>query len=138
MPNWHTTNRPTLPESRILSASQRLRTVALHCGSYEALLAEAGHGEAVYCDPPYLAHEKSGTFTGYTADAFPHTKHLELVALAKAAAGRGAFVAISNHDNKRTRRLYEDFFVSSLEVRRSVAAAINHRGARLELLVTLP
>lgn len=73
---------------------------------FRAALTQAGPGDFVYCDPPYLPEEgEEITFTGYS-EAFGIGDHVDLAALARAAADRGAKVVVSNHDSAFIRQTY--------------------------------
>lgn len=125
---------PRVPEQEVLNASARLKRVALHVGSFEALLSEARAGDVVYCDPPYLADEGQSSFASYTAESFGPDQHRALARLAQEAASRGACIAISNHDNEAVRHLYRGWLVHSVSVSQTLAATPGKRGQRRELL----
>lgn len=128
---------PSLPEKELLSASNRLPSVQLHSGSFQALLGDAGRGDVVYCDPPYLAGTDESSFVSYTSNSFTYKDQVELRDLALAAAGRGAFVAISNHANELTRDLYKGFACHELTVHRSISSRAASRGSEVELVAVV-
>ncbi len=106
--SWHKSkidNSP--PLAAIRQFSRRLRGKAKFAlRDFRDALNEAGPGDFVYCDPPYLPEEgKTTTFTGYS-DQFGVKDHIDLAALARAAADRGAKVVISNHDSVFIRQTY--------------------------------
>jgi hypothetical protein len=69
---------------------------------------EAGEGDLLYLDPPYLPLEgKKQTFTGYHGK-FTEQDHLDLARMAQEAKARGAYVLLSNHDSTFARKIYSD------------------------------
>lgn len=127
---------PRFPLEELEQASMKLESAVLHAGSYRFLLEEAGKGDVVYCDPPYSDVGKP-SFTAYTSCGFGHDQHLELCELALSAVGRGAVVAISNHDLPGTRELYAGWTIHEQTVRRTVAATTRAREEVKELLALL-
>lgn len=105
---WHESkmgNPPPLKQIR--DFSKRLKGKATFMlRDFRKALKEAGPGDFVYCDPPYLPEgNQETTFTGYS-DKFDGKDHKHLALLAEAAACRGAKVVISNHYSPRVRELY--------------------------------
>jgi DNA adenine methylase len=105
---WHESkigNPPPLRQIRDFAKRLKGKAVFMLRDFREALF-EAGPGDFVYCDPPYLPEgEKTQTFTGYS-DKFGIKDHEDLAALAQLAAARGAKVVISNHDSPLVRQIY--------------------------------
>lgn len=135
-PYGHPMKAPAFPADAIEGAARKLKRATLHVGGFGALLDQAREGDVVYCDPPYSDVSKP-SFTGYTSSGFGVSEHENLVAKARSAVQRGAFVAISNHDDEHTRSLYEGFKLHELSVRRSVAGKDGARGLAREILATL-
>jgi DNA adenine methylase len=75
---------------------------------FRAVIAEAGAGDFVYCDPPYSPATATANFTAYARAPFGENEQRDLVQHCRAARDRGAFVVISNHDTRETRALYRD------------------------------
>jgi DNA adenine methylase len=106
--SWHVSkigNPP--PLEAIRQFSKRLSGKATFTlQDFRTAIALAGPGDFVYCDPPYLPEEgKKITFTGYSTE-FGVKDHIDLAALARAAADRGAKVVVSNHDSEFIRATY--------------------------------
>jgi DNA adenine methylase len=128
---------PRFPWDEMAAAAAKLERCTVTCGGFGAALGEAGAGDVVYCDPPYLSLGSTPSFTAYTASPFGPREQRELVTVAKAAARRGATVIISNHDTPAARDLYRDFELHSVEVRRSLSARAAGRGMAKELVAVL-
>lgn len=106
--SWHESkigNAP--PLEAIRKFSKRLSGKATFTlQDFRTAIALAGPGDFVYCDPPYLPEEgKKIIFTGYSTE-FGDKDHIDLAALARAAADRGAKVVVSNHDSEFIRATY--------------------------------
>lgn len=125
---------PSFPWDEMQAASAKLAFVQIESGSYLNILALAGAGDVVYCDPPYLESTRGKSFTGYTPAGFALRDHIELVAAARMAAARGAHVLISNHDTADSRALYDGCRIEALQVSRTMAARAQARAAARELV----
>lgn len=128
--------RPRLPIQEIYEFSQRLHGASLRVADFRDIMEEAGDGDFVYCDPPYLPLTPSANFTAYAAGGFPEAAHETLALAAIRAASRGALVVVSNHDTTHARALYEDATeIRTLQVLRSISCLGDGRGKVPELLV---
>jgi DNA adenine methylase len=98
--------RPRLPRAAMLAFQAVLRNCTLLCADFREVLAKAGQGDLVYCDPPYVPASATANFTAYAKGGFSAQDQVELASDCRAAAERGAHVLISNHDTPETRALY--------------------------------
>ncbi len=55
---------------RTVAEAFRAPGVTLELSGFEAVLADAGAGDFVYCDPPYAPLSRTASFANYTADGF--------------------------------------------------------------------
>jgi DNA adenine methylase len=97
---------PRLPGEEMRAFAAVLRACVLRRADFRAVLVEAGAGDFVYCDPPYVPASATANFTGYAPGGFTARDQGDLVAGCAAAARRGACVVLSNHDTPETRELY--------------------------------
>jgi DNA adenine methylase len=97
---------PRFPQQQMQRFAARLARCTLRHADFRTVLAEAGEGDFVYCDPPYVPAGGTANFTSYAKDGFRAEDQKELAACGRAAAARGALVVISNHDTPETRALY--------------------------------
>jgi DNA adenine methylase len=95
------------PAEEMLVFADKLATAQLEKADFRKPLGEAGEGDVVYCDPPYVPLSKSANFTNYAAGGFSQKDQKELYQLAIDASDRGAVVLLSNHDTDFTRDLYQ-------------------------------
>jgi DNA adenine methylase len=82
----------------IRAVSALLQRAELRVDDFGAVLREAGAGDAVYCDPPYVPLTETASFTGYHASPFGPAEQRRLALSARRAAFCGATVVLSNHD----------------------------------------
>lgn len=99
------------------------------------IVDEAGPGDAVYFDPPYVPLSATSNFTSYSADGFGHSEQVRLRDLCRTLADKGVTVILSNSDCEVTRDLYQGFTVHSVEARRNVNSKGDRRGPIGEILV---
>lgn len=130
--------RPGFPAAEMSAFLQRLRAsdeVRFVHAPFTELMAAAGPGDVLYCDPPYVPLSPTARFTAYSASPFGGAEQLELAAHAAALASRGVPVLISNHDTPATRALYAGAArIESLQVRRHISRDGATRGSAAELL----
>jgi DNA adenine methylase len=120
------------PSARLTELSGLLQGATLVAASFEQVLAGAGAGDQVYCDPPYVPLGGDASFTAYHGGDFGSDAQRALVDAVRSAAGRGAVVVLSNHDLPSVRReLYardQGFqIVHELAVARSIGRGAESR-----------
>jgi DNA adenine methylase len=120
----------------ILAASLALANAHLGVKDFRDTLNEAGCGDFVYIDPPYVPVSRTANFTSYTKDAFGPEQQRELAALFAAAALRGARLMLSNSDTPFVRELYRGFAMHAVRARRAINCDGSKRGEINELIVT--
>lgn len=126
---------PALPLAALERTYERLRTTNIMQGDFEALIAVAGAGDAVYADPPYLPLDDKDSFTAYSGTPFTGDDHRRLAKAALAAARRGAVVVVSNHNVWLAREIYREGKQHRVKVQRSIGASASSRGKVDELIV---
>jgi DNA adenine methylase len=120
--------RPYFPRAELRHFARTLQTEKFVRADFRGLIAQAGEGDFIYCDPPYAPPAgRARSFTAYAAVSFSAQDQRDLADAARAAAQRGACVVISNHDSPFTRALYQD----ATEIRRvTMPRAISRRADR--------
>lgn len=126
--------RPYFPYAELMAAVDVLEKSRLTCLDFEEVMQQAGLGDVVYCDPPYVPLSATASFTDYAAGGFGPQDQERLASAAEEACRRGAVVAISNHDTEWTRALYQNAEVHYTRVRRSISANGQTRGEVREVL----
>ena len=128
--------RPRLQREAMHAFHDFLQRCEVRHADFRAVLAEAGRGDFVYCDPPYVPASATANFTSYAQRGFGAADQIDLAECARAAVTRGAWVVISNHDGPETRELYRDADARhELLVPRRISCVGNQRTAARELLV---
>ena len=107
----------------------RRRNVALAARDFAATIEQAGPGDIVYADPPYL-----GTHSAYTSKGFDATEHRRLAQCLRDAASRGAVCWVSGSDCDETRAVYGGI-AQVIQVPRSMSCKGATRGTKTELLI---
>ena len=117
--------------------------VSIECAPFEQTLADAGVGDFVYCDPPYVALSRTASFAHYTAGGFTSADHLRLQQAVIAAARRGAAVVVSNSSAEDAAIAYGSqaaqaagLNVSRVPARRLINSNASRRGPVEELIVS--
>jgi DNA adenine methylase len=133
--------RPVCPalydKGNMIEVARRLRPVKLLNTDFEAVIAEAGPGDFLYCDPPYEPLSRTSTFTGYTTGGFSQGQQARLEQACQAAAGRGAMVAVSNSTAPFILSLYEGWEVREIQAKRAINSKGAGRGQIAEILAAL-
>ena len=122
------------------SFAVKLQEVELYCGDFSVGLNQAGNGDVVYCDPPYLPLTLTASFTSYQKGDFGLAQQQRLAQACEEAAKRGASVVISNHDTPVARKIYSGAdSILGISVQRNISADGRKRGKVGELIaVYLP
>ena len=100
------TPEPLWEEDLLIDASRTLQTATLGTGDFDDLLAGAGAGDLVYCDPTYtVAHNNNG-FIRYNEKNFSWDDQRRLASTCHRLARSGATVLVSNADHDDIISLY--------------------------------
>jgi DNA adenine methylase len=137
--------KPTICDpDHLLSVAAALASanVVLEHAPFERLLAGAGTGDFVYCDPPYAPLSSTARFAHYTASGFSEVDQRRLQQAIVAAAARGASIVLSNSSAPQILALYRSpeakaagLTVRFVPARRSINSRAESRGAIEEVLV---
>jgi len=107
-------------ESNLRACSNILKSVELAETDFEDMLADAGPGDAVYFDPPYMPISKTSNFTGYTPNGFTHADHVRLSELFKELDERRVTQVLSNSSHPDVLPLFNGFRMETVTGSRSV------------------
>ena len=127
---------PYFPEAELRTFAASLARARFVQSDFRKVVAEAGAGDFVYCDPPYVrATNVAVCFTAYAAGSFGWRDQQDLAECARAAALRGATVVLSNHDTPEVRRLYRKAReIRPLMVARTISCKVGERQKTAEVL----
>lgn len=142
---WNKEPAPRLPTAdHILQVGAALSGVVVLQRPALEVLAEAGAGDHVYLDPPYV-----GTWTGYgQGGTFGWPDLADLVRAAESAASRGARVVLSHLDDTPTngsllaapgpvRSLLRAWEIETVDVTGSISCDGDTRGKRREVIARI-
>jgi DNA adenine methylase len=128
---------------RSVAEAWQQRGVTIELASFDAMLAQAGRGDFVYCDPPYAPLSRTASFAHYTAGGFTAVDHIRLQEAVIAAAQRGALVVVSNSSAPEILSGYSTpaateagLIVRRVSARRAINSDAGKRGLIDELIIT--
>ena len=129
-------DKPYFPEKEMLAFVERAKNITLRQAGFDASMAEAQAGDAVYCDPPYAPLSGTAYFTDYHAGGFNWDDQVQLAETARELACNQVQVVISNHDTRQIRELYTSAKaeISRFKVRRNISCDGRNRREVGELL----
>jgi len=129
-------NVSLVDERNLRAASRLLKNAQLICKDYQSALADAGDGDFVYLDPPYLPVGKYSDFKRYTKEYFYEEDHRKLADVCRMLSARGCFVLLSNSYHENISKLYSDFNQAIVEMPRFINCKGEGRGRVKELLIS--
>jgi DNA adenine methylase len=128
---------PTICDRETLRAcSATLAKAKLLVADFASVVKEAGRGDFVYFDPPYVPLSETSSFTSYTSKGFGQKEQRRLRDTARKLKKRGVRVLLSNSSAPSVRDLYaEGFDITEVSATRLVNSKATARGAIVELLI---
>jgi DNA adenine methylase len=128
---------------RTVAEAFRAPGVTLELSGFEAVLADAGPGDFVYCDPPYAPLSRTSNFAHYTAGGFTTFDQWRLQQAVIAACSRGARVVVSNSSASEILKAYTtldaqkvQLKISRVPARRAINSRATSRGPVDELIIS--
>ncbi|WP_428983931.1 Dam family site-specific DNA-(adenine-N6)-methyltransferase [Pantoea agglomerans] len=109
------------------------------CAGFEDVIAQAGEGDIVFCDPPYEPLPDEAGFTAYSGTSFTFADQVRLVESLVVARDRGAKVVITNSSAPAILHLYisNGFRIAPLATRRSVSCKSETRKTVNDIIAAL-
>lgn len=129
---------PTICDvERLHAASAALQGVELCAGDFADAVAEAGPGDFVYFDPPYVPLNATSSFTSYSRFGFDEEDHRRLAATFHDLSERGCHVMLSNSSAPLVYELYQGrgYQLYPIQARRNINSKADKRGPVKELLI---
>jgi len=113
--------------------------MAFVCAGFEDVIAQAGKGDVVFCEPPYGPLPDETGFTAYSGTSFTFADQVRLVECLVAARDRGAKVVITNSSAPAILHLYisNGFKITPLATRRSVSCKSETRKTVNDIIAAL-
>lgn len=133
---WGKKPNPSLcDEENLLACSEGLQGVTLTIGDFAPAVADAGQGDLVYFDPPYLPLSDTANFTSYTEVGFGMADQKRLADTFRQLVERGATCVLSNHDVPAIDDLFSGFEIHRVPARRNINSKGDKRGPVGEVIV---
>ena len=123
---------------RIMRASELFSRFEIYCERFTYVKEEAGEGDLVYLDPPYLPKSDTADFTAYSKLGFGLEDHMQLRDLCIELDKMGVYFIQSNSFVEPIMEAYKDtkFNLHTVEVSRAINRVITERGRIPEVLIT--
>lgn len=131
-------NRSTgssIDEENIKAMARYLKGVSITCMDFEEAIKNAGRGDFVYFDSPYLPESRTANFTSYAKGGFSFEDHARLSRVFRELDGKGVKAMLSNNDVEAVYELYRGYRIESFEVKRMINRDGSKRKGR-EVIVT--
>lgn len=109
--------------------------VTITRGDFADACKDAGDGDLVYLDPPYVPVSETSNFTSYTEQGFSLDDQYRVAALFKQLHARGCAVLLSNSDTPEVRALFAGYEMHAVPMRRNVNSKGDGRGPIDELII---
>jgi DNA adenine methylase len=129
-------SNPVIVNGEVLrNASLAFQSTRLAVGDFELVLENAGAGDFIYLDPPYVPLSPTSNFTGYTAGSFGMADHRRLREVFETLSARGCYVMLSNSNTEFTRELYKGCNIKTINALRAINSDARKRGSIKELVI---
>ncbi|MEL7698470.1 MULTISPECIES: Dam family site-specific DNA-(adenine-N6)-methyltransferase [Pantoea] len=127
------------PMDELAHFTNMQKEMAFMCAGFEDVIAQAGEGDVVFCDPPYEPLPDEAGFTAYSGTSFTFADQVRLVECLAAARDRGAKVVITNSSAPAILHLYisNGFRIAPLATRRSVSCKSETRKTVNDIIAVL-
>lgn len=127
---------PTICDAdNLRSCSVALSKATLHVCDYASATVRMSRGDFVYFDPPYVPVSKTANFTSYAKEGFGPAEQKKLAEMAEKLKYRGVLVLLSNSGTDEVAKLYENFEVEEVKMRRNINCSAGKRGLVKEYLI---
>lgn len=124
-------------QERLHAASRALQGVELCDVDFAKAIGDAGEGDFVYFDPPYVPLNATSSFTSYSSYGFDDEDHRRLAETFHTLTARGCRVMLSNSSAPLVYELYEGhgYQIEEIQARRNINSKAHKRGPVKELLI---
>jgi len=122
---------------RLRAASGALQGIELCDADFAKAICDAGPGDFVYFDPPYVPLNATSSFTSYSRFGFDDEDHRRLAQIYHELTARGCRVMLSNSSAPLVSDLYEGhgYHIVEVQARRNINSKGHKRGPVTELLI---
>ena len=137
VPYNNKTTGKSIDEDNLMNIGHYLKEadIDIRCEDFEKVCKNVKAGDFVYFDSPYLPFSETARFTDYTKGGFSMDDHIRLSELFEDLDKRGAKIMLSNHDVKLVYKLYGNYNIESIDVKRSINSNAKKRVGK-EVIIT--
>lgn len=130
-------SNPEIPsESVIMDLSVVFKSCTILNSDFEEAVMDATEGDFVYFDPPYIPLSKTASFTDYTSKGFSMKDQERLLKTFQKLNDKGVMVMESNSDTPIIKDMYSQFFMRTVNARRSINSIGMKRKGGTEVIIT--
>ena len=129
---------PNIVNEQVVRAVSRFFNsckVTFYSEDFSSVLRRLDKGTFVYLDPPYDPLSDSSNFTGYSRGGFSRADQLRLKECCDELSAKGIKFMLSNSSTEFIRELYSDYYITTVDARRSINVKGDKRGPVHELVV---
>lgn len=112
--------------NNILEISKFLKHITILDGDFEIACEGANKGDFIFFDSPYAPLNPT-SFESYTKEGFDIVSHERLSELYKILTDRGCFCMLTNHNTRFINKLYEDYKIEVVSVKRMINSDAKNR-----------
>lgn len=117
------------------SEALKITKAQVHAADYKHVLQNAGEGDFVYLDPPFVPLSRTANFVDYTEGGFSEKDQVELARTFRELDRKKCRVLLSNSDTELARMLYGEFSCRPARVARAISCKSNTRSGYTELII---
>ncbi len=124
-------------EKNLINASKSLSNAKLIAGDFTFVEKEIEPNTFVYFDPPYRPISKTSSFTSYNSESFDDKEQERLAKFVRKIDKKGAKFMLSNSysEDGFFQKLYCNFNIKTIKVKRYISASSAGRGEVKEIIV---
>jgi DNA adenine methylase len=125
-----------LDTDNLRACATQLASVTFLEGDFVEAVRDAGPGDVVYFDPPYVPLTPTSSFRSYTKEGFTLKDQQRLGVCFEDLVDRGVSALVSNSDTPDVHEIYKRFDMRLVSMRRNINSKGNSRGPVNEVIVT--
>ncbi|HAU6297964.1 TPA: Dam family site-specific DNA-(adenine-N6)-methyltransferase [Citrobacter freundii] len=133
--------KPYFPEAEMYAFLElnAARNIKLACQSFVDTCREAGEGDVLFCDPPYMPMPDTDGFTSYSKEPFKEEHQWQLLNEMVQAHQRGARVVVTNSSAPELVENYKKagFVLKEMFARRSMSCKGASRKVAIDIIGVL-
>ena len=137
VPHGRHQNPTICDEANLRAVSAALQGVELRVADFAEAPSDAGSGDFVYFDPPYVPLSETAHFTAYTAKEFDIEEQTRLASVAAKLVRQGSQVVLSNSGHDDVKAMYQAaaFSLGLVQAPRNINSDRSRRGLVSEYLI---